>query len=512
MDEEIDVTKLKYVLYARKSTDDPKRQSRSITDQINECRELAERLHLNVVAILREEKSAKKPSQRQVFNQMVNDIRAGKYNAILAWNPDRLARNMLEAGLLIDLADNEIIKDFKFVTHIYSSDANGKMLLGMAFVLSKQYSDKLSQDVSRGVQSRFTEEGKTPVPKYGYVNEDGIYRPDGRNFELMCESWQMRKEMKSIEDICQYLNSQGLYKEVKSTGKKLQMSIQKLSDIFKDSFYYGVLVQAKQTVDLRELYAFQPAVSEEDYNLIQSFSYRKIKASSPHRDVFYPLRKMVVCSFCGKLCRVGKSSGRLTTYLYYRCDNKDCPRKKKSIRAKVILDFIYEYLKGGLNLTKKQYDDYYAGMSKIADMIRQKLNVEIHSKQGALKNIEQELNERALNIVKYDKDSTIWKTNNQRILDMEVQKKNLEKDIEDYKNRLTEPESDRLSLEQFLNLSKNAPKLVKSADVISKDAIIRLIFLNLTVDEGKVTDFRLKEPFATLLKGRTFLPSRSGRN
>ena len=63
---------------------------------------------------------------------------------ILAWNPDRLAGNMLKAGMLIDMVNNEVIKDFKFITHVFSSDTNGKILLGMAFLLSKQYSDKLN--------------------------------------------------------------------------------------------------------------------------------------------------------------------------------------------------------------------------------------------------------------------------------------------------------------------------------------------------------------------------------
>ncbi len=34
MEEELDITKLKYVLYARKSTDDPERQVRSTEDQV----------------------------------------------------------------------------------------------------------------------------------------------------------------------------------------------------------------------------------------------------------------------------------------------------------------------------------------------------------------------------------------------------------------------------------------------------------------------------------------------
>ncbi len=47
---------------------------------------------------------------------------------------------MLEGGEIIDLIDQGIIKDLKFKTHFFTKDANGKMLLGMTFVLSKQYS------------------------------------------------------------------------------------------------------------------------------------------------------------------------------------------------------------------------------------------------------------------------------------------------------------------------------------------------------------------------------------
>ena len=167
-DDEIDFTKLKYALYVRKSTSDESRQVRSIEDQVNECLELAKRLGLKVIGNpIVEEKSAKKPNQRPLFNDMLKDTKNGKYDAILAWNPDRLSRNMLEGGKIIDMIDEEILLDLKFVTHHFSRDANGKMLLGMAFVLSKQYSDKLSQDVTRGVRNNL-KEGKSPIPKHGY--------------------------------------------------------------------------------------------------------------------------------------------------------------------------------------------------------------------------------------------------------------------------------------------------------------------------------------------------------
>ena len=50
MDEELDFSQFKYALYARKSTDDPQRQIRSIPDQIFEYKQLAARLGINWIS------------------------------------------------------------------------------------------------------------------------------------------------------------------------------------------------------------------------------------------------------------------------------------------------------------------------------------------------------------------------------------------------------------------------------------------------------------------------------
>jgi site-specific DNA recombinase len=96
-------------LYARKSTEDENRQVRSIEDQIRDCIALAEREGLRVVATIKEKKSAKKPGQRPQFTQMLADI-GKKYDAILAWHPDRLCRNMLEGGQIINMLDESVLK------------------------------------------------------------------------------------------------------------------------------------------------------------------------------------------------------------------------------------------------------------------------------------------------------------------------------------------------------------------------------------------------------------------
>ncbi len=90
--------KLKYVLYARKSTENDERQALSIDSQVKEMLQIAERESLEIADIRREAHSAKDSGQRPVFKELLSDIRQEKFNAILTWAPDRLSRNAGDLG------------------------------------------------------------------------------------------------------------------------------------------------------------------------------------------------------------------------------------------------------------------------------------------------------------------------------------------------------------------------------------------------------------------------------
>ena len=70
--------RVKYCLYARKSTESEERQILSIDSQIKEMLQLAEREGLEVVAMKRETHSAKETGQRPVFNEIVEEIKSWK--------------------------------------------------------------------------------------------------------------------------------------------------------------------------------------------------------------------------------------------------------------------------------------------------------------------------------------------------------------------------------------------------------------------------------------------------
>src|SRR5579864_6823567 len=104
------VVKIKYCLYARKSTEDSsEKQALSIDSQIKEMLAIAEKEELEVVDIRREAHSAKDSGQRPVFKELIADIGRGRYNGILTWAPDRLSRNAGDLGSLVDLMDQKLL-------------------------------------------------------------------------------------------------------------------------------------------------------------------------------------------------------------------------------------------------------------------------------------------------------------------------------------------------------------------------------------------------------------------
>ena len=126
---EAKVIPLKFCLYARKSTESEERQVLSIDSQIKEMLQLAEREGLEIVAMKRESHSAKETGQRPIFNEIIEEIRDGKFNAILTWAPDRISRNAGDLGKVIDLMDGGMLQEIRTHGQSFRNNPNEKFLL-----------------------------------------------------------------------------------------------------------------------------------------------------------------------------------------------------------------------------------------------------------------------------------------------------------------------------------------------------------------------------------------------
>ena len=121
----------RYFLYARKSQEREERQQLSIPAQLDELRFFARKENIRLADILIEAKSAKEPG-RPIFNKMLERIEAGEAGGILAWHPDRLARNAVDAGRIIHLLDNKKLLSLKFPAFWFENTPQGLFVLSIA--------------------------------------------------------------------------------------------------------------------------------------------------------------------------------------------------------------------------------------------------------------------------------------------------------------------------------------------------------------------------------------------
>ncbi len=171
---QLEAVKIKYCLYARKSSESEEKQALSIDSQIKEMLAIAQRDDLNVADIYRESHSAKDCGQRPVFNQLLTDIRTGKFNGILSWHPDRLSRNAGDLGAVVDLLDQKRLVEVRTYGQRFTDNPSEKFLLMILGAQGKLENDNKSVNVKRGLKTK-CELGLWPsVAPTGYLNSKNI--------------------------------------------------------------------------------------------------------------------------------------------------------------------------------------------------------------------------------------------------------------------------------------------------------------------------------------------------
>jgi site-specific DNA recombinase len=515
---------LRYVIYARKSTDDSEKQTRSLGDQLSECMEFVDKnnLVLGRPQHIQEAVSAKVSDKREGFRTMIEAIKKGQYDGIIAWHPDRLARNMKDAGEIIDLLDKSTIKDLRFVSFNFENTPSGKMHLGITFVLSKQYSDQLSVNVSRGISHSIEDGDYINRPKHGYYKDPAQrLRPDGRNHGLIKDAFRLRLEGNTFDQIAEYLNSQH-YERAYSDGthKQYTWRKQEVQKRLTDPVYAGVVAYGDGHIaDLTEIYDFVPAVSVADFvklNRLKGGSEDLAKIARRFRkgeDVKADLlRGKVFCAECEDACSSGitpkKDKRGVTNYFYYRCETDGCKRYGKSTRAKVVIDYVNEFLAKKPFSSKATYEHYALEMKMVeaerAKGRRALLNT-LLGKEKALATKQERLKEFIIEPTNKD----FIEEFKGDLLKVETEHAQVEADIKKLKGVIEAQKSAILLMPEFLeHMEKVAQIIATTKNMVELDFCIKKMFSNFFVDRKNVVFATLSEPFAHLVDPKTALGAR----
>ena len=384
---------IRYCLYARKSSEAEERQALSIDSQVNEMLVLAQRENLNIVDMYRESHSAKDCGQRPVYNKLILDIREGKFDGILVWHPDRLARNAGDLGAVVDLLDQKKLVEIRTHSQRFTNNPNEKFLLMILGSQAKLENDNKSINVKRGLKTK-CELGLWPsVAPTGYLNsknkdQKGVVFVDPDRAPIIKQIFQkVAYEGQSGRKIFKWLKE---IKFVTRTGKPLTLS--NIYVILNNHFYHGQFEYPK-TSGRWFTGKHIPLISKDLFDDVQKQLHLQIKARGKNKE--FSFTRILSCGACGSGVTAQEKyknlkDGSVAKYIYYGCTrarNINC--KEGYIEERVLIFQLLEIIdkidldRSGI---KKKLEAEIERHKKFHSGIMGKAEEEYHAKDADIRN------------------------------------------------------------------------------------------------------------------------------
>ncbi len=352
--------KLRYIEYLRKSTEANERQALSIDAQRNEILKCFP--NLNIIDWVQESKSAFEAENRPAFSAMMERIKRGEADGIVAWQPTRLSRNSMDAGQITHYFSHGIIKDLQFVTASFENTPEGVKSLQYALADSQYYSANLSRDVKRGNREKRLKGWLPTANLLGYLNQknpnpteedptESITAVDPERFPLLQKAWKLFLTGEySVPAILDVLNNQWGFRTRKTRRKGgCPLSRAGFYKLLKNERYAGIIIEPLTGEKLRGSY---PAmISIDEYNRTQELLGRHGKPRLTQKKDF-TYKGIARCGECG--CSITAEHKRGGKYTYYHCTHKrkDIDCKQGCIEEKDLTRQLEE-LFDGLTIMKQ---------------------------------------------------------------------------------------------------------------------------------------------------------------
>ena len=413
------------VLYLRYSSD--KQNEQSIEGQQRVCIEYCNRNDMNVVGIYidRALSASKNTEKRTEFLRMIRDSDKQNFEAVLVYKLDRFARNRYDSAIY----KNKLMKNGVRVisaTEAITESPEGIILESLLEGMAEYYSRELSQKVSRGMKETALKcnscGGSIPLG-YRVENKKLVIDPD--TAPLVIEAFNRYVEGEKITDICKSFNSRGL-----RTSRGSEFNKHSFANMFKNKKYIGIY----KYNDI-EIPDGVPAIISKD---IFDAAQERIKqnALAPGRSkakVTYLLSGKLFCGHCNHQA-VGEygTSKNGEKYYYYNCSKKKNQRNcdKKAMPKEWIER---ETVKEAAALLTPENIEMIADMAIAANDEEIANNTVI----PALKKQLEENQKGTNNLLKLVERGSTSESLFRRLDELELQKKELEKALEDeYKDIL----------------------------------------------------------------------------
>ena len=385
-------------IYIRVSTEDQAREGFSLGEQEEKLKQLCEYKDYEIYKVYEDAGiSAKDMEHRPAFQQMMEDMKAGKINYIVAYKLDRVTRPVRDLEVLISDLETHHCYFVCDRDDVNTSTANGRFFVRMLTVLSQLEIEIVSERTKFGLTGAIKcghIPGTCPI---GYKRDDAKkVIIDETTKDIIVRIFNLYLEGKSYQTIANILNEEKVLSPKKWKDSKIEKIINNriyVGDY--ERFKRVAKEQGKEPVIYPNV--VEPIITRAMFEDVQIQKEKNQRAYC--RDRVYIFMQKMICPKCGKIMQCKGTGGKKKKYMYYHCTDCKIYLREDLIEEQVmpmIMDLI-EY-----DMTVKKY--FYPVLADKKERNTAKLDKEISSLQSRKNRIKEAYLKEIVNVEEFSKE------------------------------------------------------------------------------------------------------------
>ena len=300
-------------IYIRVSTFDQAREGFSLREQEERLKEFCKFKRYNIYKVYQDAGISAKNDKRPAYQEMIEDVKKGNINVIVALKLDRLTRSVYDIEKLMKFVNDYECDIDCMADESNTTTSNGRMVMRIMTSVSQNEIEKCSERTKFGMAGAIKNGHIPNRTGLGFKRENKKLVPDPLTKDIIVRIFDLYLEGKSHQAIA------NIYNKEKVLGKTnwYDSTIQK---ILSNELYKGDYVNGKRTKHPTYYEnVIEPIVSKEKW---ESCQYQKLRnARHYERTATYLFTNKLKCSKCGNFLgghATTKTNGK--KYYYYKCN------------------------------------------------------------------------------------------------------------------------------------------------------------------------------------------------
>ena len=300
-------------IYIRVSTFDQAREGFSLREQEERLKEFCKFKRYNIYKVYQDAGISAKNDKRPAYQEMIEDVKKGNINVIVALKLDRLTRSVYDIEKLMKFVNDYECDIDCMADESNTTTSNGRMVMRIMTSVSQNEIEKCSERTKFGMAGAIKNGHIPNRTGLGFKRGNKKLVPDPLTKDIIVRIFDLYLEGKSHQAIA------NIYNKEKVLGKTnwYDSTIQK---ILSNELYKGDYVNGKRTKHPTYYEnVIEPIVSKEKW---ESCQYQKLRnARHYERTATYLFTNKLKCSKCGNFLgghATTKTNGK--KYYYYKCN------------------------------------------------------------------------------------------------------------------------------------------------------------------------------------------------